>query len=50
MGITLAASRDLNRALTYFEKSEKLDNKNGLNRFQKANTLVKLERYDEAVR
>ena len=50
MGITLAASRDFNRALTYFEKSEKLDNKNGLNRFQKANTLVKLERYDEAVR
>jgi len=36
--------------LTYFEKSEKLDPKNGLNRFQKANTLVKLERYDEAVR
>ena len=36
-------------ALKYFEKSEELDPKNGLNRFQKANTLVKLEKYDSAI-
>ena len=35
--------------MKYFEKSEALDPKNGLNKYQKANTLVKLEKYDEAV-
>ncbi len=49
MGMTLAANREFSEALKYFEKSESLDNKNGLNKYQKANTLVKLERYDEAV-
>jgi anaphase-promoting complex subunit 3 len=42
MGMTLAANRDFQEALKYFEKSEALDNKNGLNKYQKANTLVKL--------
>lgn len=42
MGMTLAAKRDFNEALKFFEQSEGLDPKNGLNRFQKANTLVKL--------
>lgn len=42
MGMTLAAKRDFNEALEEFKKSEKLDPKNGLNKFQKANTLVKL--------
>ena len=27
-----------------------LDPKNGLNKYQKANTLVKLERYEDAIR
>ena len=49
MGMTLAANRDFAEALKYFEKSEALDGKNGLNKYQKANTLVKLEKYDEAV-
>lgn len=40
--MTLAAKRDFNEALEEFKKSEKLDPKNGLNKFQKANTLVKL--------
>lgn len=42
MGMTLAANREFGQALKYFEKSENLDNKNGLNKYQKANTLVKL--------
>lgn len=49
MGMTLAAKREFPQALQQFKKSEKLDPKNGLNRFQKANTLVKLEKYDEAI-
>jgi anaphase-promoting complex subunit 3 len=49
MGMTLAAKREFEQALEEFKKSEKLDPKNGLNKFQKANTLVKLEKYDEAI-
>lgn len=36
--------------MKYFEKSEKEDPKNGLNKFQKANTLVKLDRYEAAIK
>jgi len=49
MGMTSAAKRDFPSALKLFEKSEELDPKNGLNRFQKANTLVKLEKYEAAI-
>ena len=35
--------------MKYFEKSEALDPKNGLNKYQKANALVKLDRLDDAV-
>ncbi len=50
MGMTLAADRNFKKALTYFENSEKLDPKNGLNKFQKANTLVKLENFEGALK
>jgi hypothetical protein len=33
MGMTLAADRNFKKALTYFEISEKLDPRNGLNKF-----------------
>ena len=47
--MSLAADRKFKKALEYFECSERLDPKNGLNKFQKANTLVKLENYDAAL-
>ena len=47
--MTLAANREYNEALNYFNKSEILDPNNGLNKFQKANTLVKLDKYNEAL-
>jgi anaphase-promoting complex subunit 3 len=47
--MTLAANREFNEALHEFEKSERIDPKNGLNKYQKANTLVKLERYESAI-
>lgn len=33
MGMTLAAKREYNEALKYFQQSEVLDEHNGLNRF-----------------
>ena len=50
LGMSLAADRKFKKALEFFESSERLDPKNGLNKFQKANTLVKLENYDAALK
>ena len=36
-------------ALQYFEKSEQVDPTNSLNKFQKANVLISLDRNDEAL-
>lgn len=36
--------------MEYFKKSERLDPKNGLNKFQKANALLKLEKFDYALK
>lgn len=47
--MTMAAKREFNEALKQFNISEQLDPNNGLNKYQKANALVKLERYDEAL-
>ena len=49
LGMTYAAQDDLDQALRYFQQSEALDDKNVLNRFQKANVLVKMERYNNAL-
>jgi anaphase-promoting complex subunit 3 len=47
--MTLAAKREFVEALKQFDNSEALDSNNGLNKYQKANTLVKLEQYDAAI-
>jgi anaphase-promoting complex subunit 3 len=36
-------------ALKHFDNSELLEVNNGLNKYQKANTLVKLEQYEAAL-
>ena len=36
-------------ALQFFEKSEQVDPNNSLNKFQKANVLIALDRQDEAL-
>jgi anaphase-promoting complex subunit 3 len=47
--MTKANSNQLTEALDYFEKSEKVEPSNSLNKFQKGNVLVQLERYEEAL-
>jgi anaphase-promoting complex subunit 3 len=47
--MTLLAKRDYGESLKYFERAEQLDPTNGLNRYQKANALVRLERYNDAL-
>jgi anaphase-promoting complex subunit 3 len=47
--MTYAAQDDLLEALKCFEQSEVLDEKNVMNRFQKANVLCKLEKYEKAL-
>ena len=42
--MALAARQEFEEALKHFENSETLDPNNGLNKFQKANTLVKLKK------
>ena len=49
LGMTKANSNQLTEALDFFEKSEKVEPSNSLNKFQKGNVLVQLERYEEAL-
>jgi len=49
LGMTYAAQDELDSALKCFVQSEALDDKNVLNRFQKANVLVKMEKYTPAL-
>ena len=46
LAMSLAAKGDHIEALKYFQISEKLDPINGLNKYQKANTLIKLDHFD----
>ncbi|KAM3134490.1 hypothetical protein pb186bvf_013456 [Paramecium bursaria] len=50
LAMSFAAKGDHLEALKYFQISEKLDPVNSLNRYQKANTLVKLEYYEDALK
>lgn len=47
--MTKANSNQLNEALEFFEKSEKVDPSVSLNKFQKGNVLVQLDRNEEAL-
>jgi anaphase-promoting complex subunit 3 len=49
LGMTFAAQDDLLEALKCLQQSEFLDDKNVMNKFQKANVLCKLGRYDQAI-
>eukprot|EP01015_Nassula_variabilis_P002144 TRINITY_DN1115_c0_g1_i2.p1 TRINITY_DN1115_c0_g1~~TRINITY_DN1115_c0_g1_i2.p1 ORF type:complete len:422 (-),score=62.91 TRINITY_DN1115_c0_g1_i2:38-1303(-) len=50
LGMTLFAKGEFAEALRYFDNSEMLDPNNYLNRFQKANVLVKLDRLEQALK
>ncbi|CAD8211226.1 unnamed protein product [Paramecium pentaurelia] len=49
LAMSYAAQGNHNEALKYFEQSEKLDPMNGLNKYQKANSLIKLDKYEQAL-
>ncbi|CAD8120126.1 unnamed protein product [Paramecium sonneborni] len=49
LAMSYAAKGDHYEALKYFEQSERLDSMNGLNKYQKANSLIKLDQYEEAL-
>eukprot|EP00347_Sterkiella_histriomuscorum_P021758 403332866 len=49
LGMTKHNCAQPGEALQYFEKSEQVDPTNSLNKFQKANVLISLDRNDEAL-
>ncbi|CAD8189852.1 unnamed protein product [Paramecium octaurelia] len=49
LAMSYAAKGEHVEALKYFEQSEKLDPQNGLNKYQKANSLIKIDDYNSAL-
>lgn len=49
MGMTKHNCNQPLEALQWFEKSEQIDKENSLNKFQKANVLIALDRHEEAL-
>ncbi|CAD8200553.1 unnamed protein product [Paramecium octaurelia] len=49
LAMSYAAKGEHNDALKYFEQSERLDPMNGLNKYQKANSLIKMDKYEQAL-
>jgi hypothetical protein len=49
MGMIRHNSSQASEALGWFEKAETIDRENSLNKFQKANVLVALDKQDEAL-
>ncbi|CAD8208591.1 unnamed protein product [Paramecium octaurelia] len=49
LAMSYAAKGEHKEALKYFEQSERLDPMNGLNKYQKANSLIKLDQYEQAL-
>ncbi|CAK93802.1 unnamed protein product (macronuclear) [Paramecium tetraurelia] len=49
LAMSYAAKGEHLEALKYFEQSEKLDPQNGLNKYQKANSLIKIDDYNSAL-